>query len=70
MKKGYRGFGFLSFFNDPLDLAKWSHRELQFYCNFATFNRIVDTEIIYHNQKWPKYVKRRLENESKPIIIF
>ena len=24
----YRGFGFLSLFSDPLDLAKWSQREI------------------------------------------
>ena len=38
----YRGFGYLSVFSDPLDLATWNQREQ--YCNFETFNRIVDTK--------------------------
>ena len=35
----YRGFGYLSLFSDPLDLAKW--REMLY---FETFNRIIDTK--------------------------
>ena len=33
----YRGFGYLSLFSDPKDLATWSQ-------NFASFNRVVDTK--------------------------
>ena len=38
----YRGFGYLSFFSDPKDLATWSKRA-SLYCNFAIFNKVVDT---------------------------
>ena len=47
-KKGdgpYRGFGYLSLFSDPTDLATWSQRE-KIYCNFARFNKVVDTKTI------------------------
>ena len=62
----YRGFGYLSLFSDPLDLAKWSQRE---YCTFATFNRIVDANTSFI-QTEPNIKKRWLENESKPILNF
>ena len=28
----YRGFGYLSLFSDPIDLAMWSQRELLYFC--------------------------------------
>ena len=49
----YRGFGYLSLFNDPLNLAKWSQRE---NCNFAIFNRIVETKRVLYKQA--KNIKR------------
>ena len=36
----YRGFGYLSLFSGPIDLATWSQND----SNFATFNRIVNTK--------------------------
>ena len=39
----YRVFGYLSLFSDPL---VWQHGAKKNYCNFATFNRIVDTKTI------------------------
>ena len=63
-KKGdgpYRGFGYLSLFSDPIDLATWSQKN---YCNFATFNRaVVSKTSIIHKAKT---IKCSLENESKP----
>ena len=38
----YHGFGYLSLFSDPVDLTAWSQKEN--YCNFAHFNRVVDTK--------------------------
>ena len=38
----YRGFGYLSLFSDHLDSGE--NRAKDKYCNFATFNRIVDTK--------------------------
>ena len=35
----YRGFGYLSLFSDPIDLAAWSQRYNN--CNFASFNIVV-----------------------------
>ena len=37
----YHGFGYLSLFSDPTDLATCSQRELLL---FASFNRVVDTK--------------------------
>ena len=37
----YRGFGYSSLVSDPLDLATWSQRELQY---FFIFSRLVDTK--------------------------
>ena len=62
----YRGFGYSSLFIDPLDLAPWGKEN---YCIFTTFNRVVDKKDSY-NQNGAKYIKRWLENESKPIITF
>ena len=39
------------------------------YCNFAYFNRVFDTKT-RKNQIGPNVLKRWLENESNPIIIF
>ena len=36
------GFDFLSLFSDPIDLATYGAKEN--YCNFATFDRVVDTK--------------------------
>ena len=36
-----KGVGHAMVSSDPLDLVKWSQREL---LNFTTFNRIVDTK--------------------------
>ena len=30
----YRGFGYLSLFSDPIDLATWSHSKLLKFCIF------------------------------------
>ena len=64
-KKGYvsyRGFGYLSLFSDPTDLAK-GH-----YCNFATFKK--DSRYKDHyNPNRAKYSKDWLEKDSKSIII-
>ena len=59
---------FISLFSDPLNLAKWNQAKKK-NCNFATSNRIVDkrTSII---QTEPNYIKRLLENESKPTMNF
>ena len=57
----YRGFGYLSIFSDPLDLAKWSQSEILKYCNFKQETRYKD---LYYPNK-VKYIKRWLENESK-----
>ena len=56
----YHGFGYLSLVSDPLDL---SHGAKEDNCNFVIFNRVVDPNLV-------KYIKCRLENVSKPIIIF
>ena len=39
----YRGFGYFSLIGDPLSLAKRASSEN--CCNFANFNRAVDTKI-------------------------
>ena len=56
----YRGFGYLSLFSDPIDLATQSQRELLLFCNFNQYSRYED----YYNQKGAKYIKDWLENES------
>ena len=56
MRKGirpYRGFGYLSFFCDPIDLATWGQKNV---CNFANFNRVVDRKTSIN----------QISNESKP----
>ena len=35
----YRGFGYLSLFSDPIDLATWSCRELLLFCIFQQGSR-------------------------------
>ena len=47
----------------------WQHGEKENYCNFASFNRVVDTKTS-KIQIGLNILKRWLENESKPIIIF
>ena len=37
----HRGFGYISSCSDPVDWRDGANRN---YCNFATFNRIVDTK--------------------------
>ena len=51
-------------------LQTWQHEAKENYCNFACFNRVVDTKtiIIYYNGA--KFITRWLENESKTILIF
>ena len=69
-KKGdepYRGFGYLSLFSIPKDLATWSQKELLQFYNFQQGGRYKD---YYYNPNGTKYIKRWFENESKPIIIF
>ena len=61
----YCSFGYLSLFSDPLD---WQNEAKEKYCNFATFNRIVDTKTSII-QTEPKY-NSWLENESRPIMNF
>ena len=34
----YRGFGYSSLVSDPLDLATWSQRKLQYFLNFQQAN--------------------------------
>ena len=56
----YCGFGYLSLFSDPFNLAKsckWSQRE---NCNFATFNRKVETKtsIIQTGQIYKMLVRK------------
>ena len=49
----YHGIGYLSLFSDPIDLATWSQRLL----NFASFNnRVVDTNTSTI-QNGAKYIK-------------
>ena len=50
-------------------LQIWQHRAKGNISNFASFNRVVDTKTSII-QNGAKYIKRRLENETKPIIIF
>ena len=38
----YRGFGYLSLFSDPTDLATWSHRELLQFRIFQQDSRYKD----------------------------
>ena len=45
-KGSYRGFGYLSLFSDPTELATWSQEN---YCNYASFNSVVDTKTIKSN---------------------
>ena len=47
----------------------WQHGAKENYCNFASFNRVDDTKTS-KIQMGPNILKRWLENESKPIIIF
>ena len=47
-------------------LQIWQHGAIENYCDFVSFNRVVDTKT---NPNGAKYIKRWLENESKPIII-
>ena len=39
----YRGFGYLSLFSGPIDLATWSQRELLKFCNFQKGSRYEDS---------------------------
>ena len=58
----YRGFGYFSLYSDPVDLAKWSQREILY---FATFNKIVYTKTCIIQTEPNVYIKLLLENESK-----
>ena len=55
----YQGFGYLSLFSDPLDLAKWSQREILQFCNFQQDSRSKDL----HCPNRAKYIKDSTENE-------
>ena len=57
----YRGFGYLSFFSDPIDLATCT-----VICFFQQGSRYKDLD----NPNGAKYIKRWLENKSQPIIFF
>ena len=77
--ESYRGFGYISLFSDPTDLAKWSKKKLLLFCNFqqgcrykvncnfASFNRVVVTKTSKIRMR--QNINCCLENESKPIII-
>ena len=49
-------------------LYNWQNGAKENYCNFASFNKVVDTKT--SNQNVAKNIKLWLENESKQIMIF
>ena len=50
-------------------LQIWQHGAKENYCKFASFNSVVDRKTSKIQMR-PNILKRWLENESKPIIIF
>ena len=62
-------FGYLSSLSDTLSRI-WQNGPKKKYCNFATFNRIVDTKTSKYYPNRAKYIKCWLENESQLIMNF